>query len=65
MYDVKWPLNIHFSECGLLNPMDDITPKEAVQLCMMLVSGFHGAFADFKKFVEDHSLQRHFSSEAA
>lgn len=54
------PLNVHLNGVGFLEPKDDITPKESVLLCMMIVSGMVAAFVDYPSFIKQHGLERHF-----
>lgn len=59
--DVKWPVNINIQSIGSLMPTDDITPKEAVLLQMMLSCATAGGWnIDYEGFVKEHSLERHF-----
>jgi hypothetical protein len=57
----RWPMNVVFDGIGSLEPKDDITPKEAVQLTMMLVCASANSFVDFPAFVKEHGLERHFT----
>lgn len=62
---IRWPINVVFEGVGSLRPMDDITPQEAVHLCMLLVCGITpcSTNVDFIRFVEEHGLQRHFTAK--
>jgi hypothetical protein len=60
MSTTLWPLNISFHGVGKLRPLDDITPREAVQICSMLACGSVGSGVDYAKFVKENRLQRHF-----
>ena len=55
-----WPLNISFPRVGKLKPLDDMTPREAVQICSMLACGSVGSNVDYAKFVKENRLERHF-----
>ena len=61
---VKWPLNIIFDNCGSLKPTEDITPREAVFIQMMLACALGGGgMIDYAGFVKDHGLERHFKND--
>lgn len=57
----KYPLNIIFSNIGTLNPQDDITPLEAVRLCMAMVCAHAGSNVDYPAFIKENALERHFT----
>lgn len=48
--------------CGTLEPMDDITPLEAIHLAILLtiVSSVKNMNVGTNSYVEKHNLQRHF-----
>lgn len=55
----KAPLEIFAMGFGKMEPQDDITPKEAVLLAMIVASiGYR--FIDIDGFIKSNKLQRHF-----
>lgn len=60
----KFSLNIIFHDIGTLQPKDDITPKEAVQISMMLASASINANVDFLGFAKENGLERHFNRQS-
>lgn len=59
----KFPIGIVFEGIGHLDPQDDATPKEAVQIMMMLATAAVRVNADYPAFVKEHHLERHFKEE--
>lgn len=59
---IKWPMNVIFTGLGELAPTDDITPKEAVQLVMMIACASVGSGADYLGFAKSQGLERHFKA---
>jgi len=63
--------DIAFKDIGVIDPKPDITPLESIRLTQMitqlLVLGMMVSYGNqpinFKKFVEDHGLARHFRKE--
>ena len=54
------PLQIVVEGLGELAPADDMTPKEAVQLCMVLAGAMTRAPVDVLGFLTTNGLDRHF-----
>lgn len=55
-------VGVHIGPYGYVEPAQDITPREAVQLCMLLACASCGAHVDYEAFVKEHRLERHFKN---
>lgn len=57
-----YPIRMIFHEFGLLEPVSDITPLEAVHLNMLLVCASGRGNFDYSGFIRKHALERHFKA---
>jgi hypothetical protein len=62
---MKGQLRVFFPDIGELDPADDVTPKEALKLAMMLASSTTIVIVDYPQFVKDNKLERHFKTNSA
>jgi hypothetical protein len=60
----KMSLTITFGGIGQLDPLDDITAKEAVHISMLITAASQpypqSRFLDIEGFIAKHNLSRHF-----
>jgi hypothetical protein len=57
---VLMPVRINFNDIGKLEPTEDITPRECVLLCILLASCVANQFMDYKTYIKENKLERHF-----